>query len=326
MSLQRKIALVTGSSRGVGRGIARGLGEAGATVYITGRTSDPGPDPGPGTVEHVAREVDRLGGRGIPVRCDHDRDDEVRALFSRIEQESGRLDILVNNAHAGLHDIAESVDRRFWEIPPETWDRMNGVGLRGHYVASVYAARLMVPRRSGLIVNISSFGSLSYLFNAAYGIGKAAVDRMTADLATELRPEGVAVISLWPGLVWTEMTSDLMKEATPGYKRIFDAYGESPLRTGRAAAALAADPHILRRSGRVHVAAEVMRAHGLRDDDGRVPWSPRSYRTFMKALLPGRFSRLAVLAPPGNAPLWLVARVITRFSEILKENGGYRRR
>jgi dehydrogenase/reductase SDR family member 1 len=316
MALAGKIALVTGGSRGVGRGVARALGEAGATVYLTARTSGP--------LEAAAREVDGLGGRGIPVRCDHAKADEIAALFARIGAESGRLDILVNNVHGGVPDIVEGVDRRFWELDPGVWDRMNDAGLRGHYLASYHAARMMVPRRTGLIVNVSSFGSLSYLFNAAYGIGKAAADRMTRDLALELRPEGVAVVSLWPGLVRTELTEAALKDATPGYRRIFEAYGESPSVAGRAVAGLASDPAILRRSGSVQIAAEVMRRLALVDESGKRPLSPRSYRTFFLALLPGGWHRLAVLAPPGNVPLWLVARVITRFSVILREHGGYR--
>jgi NAD(P)-dependent dehydrogenase (short-subunit alcohol dehydrogenase family) len=325
MTLTGKVALVTGASRGVGRGIARGLGEAGATVYVTGRTTSGGVGVEPGTIESVAREVDVLGGRGIPIRCDHGVDEDIARLFARIERDSGPLDVLVNNAHSGLTDIARNVGRRFWEIDPDTWDHMNHVGLRGHYVASVHAARMMVARHSGLIVNVSSFGSLAYLFDVAYGVGKAALDRLTADMARELRPEGVAVVSLWPGFVRTELTSSLMEDATPGYRRVFDAYGETPLVSGRAVAALAADPRILRVSGTVQIAAEVARRHGFREENGERPLSPRSIRRLVRALLPVRWQRCAALAPPGPVPLFLVAPALTRFSEILKENGGYRR-
>jgi len=324
MTLTGKVALVTGASRGVGRGIARGLGESGATVYVTGRTTSDGDRVEPGTIESVAREVDAAGGRGIPVRCDHAVDDEIAALFSRIERDSGRLDVLVNNAHSGLADIAKSVGRRFWDVDPGAWDRMNQVGLRGHYIASVHAARMMVARRSGLIVNVSSFGSLGYLFNVAYGVGKAALDRLTADMSRELRPEGVAVVSLWPGFVRTELTSSLMADATPGYRRVFAAYGESPLVSGRAVAALSADPRILRASGCCLIAAEVAARHGLLEEDGKRPLSPRSLRRLVRAILPVRWQRLAALAPTISVPLFVVAPALTRFSEILKHNGGYR--
>jgi NAD(P)-dependent dehydrogenase (short-subunit alcohol dehydrogenase family) len=323
--LTGKVALVTGASRGVGRGIARGLGESGATVYVTGRTTSQVGGGGPGTIESVALEVDALGGRGIPVRCDHGVDEEIASLFTRIERDSGALDLLVNNAHSGLADIAAGAGKRFWELDPGTWDRMNHVGLRGHYVASVHAARVMVARRSGLIVNVSSFGSLAYLFDVAYGAGKAALDRLTVDMARELRPEGVAVVSLWPGFVRTELTSSLMADATPGYRRILEAYAESPLVSGRAVAALAADPRILRLTGTVQIGAEVAVRHGLREENGDRPLSPRSFRRLAAALLPARWQRWAGLAPPGRVPLVLVAPVLIRFSEILKDNGGYRR-
>lgn len=322
--LAGKITLVTGASRGVGRGIARGFGEAGATVYVTGRTVQRGRTPEPGTIESVAAEVDALGGRGIPVRCDHTRDEEIRGVFARIEAECGRLDVLVNNVHSGVFAVAEGVDRRFWELEPGDWDRMNGAGLRGHYLASVHAARMMVRQHGGLILNVSSFGAVTYLFNVAYGVGKAALDRLTADMAIELKSEGVAVLSLWPGLVRTELTEQLMNEATPGYRRVFEAYGESTMVAGRAAAAVAARPGNLRRTGRVLIAAEVMRGAGLRDEQGRRPCSPRSLRSFAKALFPRKWQLLAALVPEVNFPFWVARPVVRKFTAILKENGGFR--
>jgi NAD(P)-dependent dehydrogenase (short-subunit alcohol dehydrogenase family) len=319
--LAGKITLVSGASRGVGRGIARGLAEGGATVWLTGRTVQRGAVPEPGTIESVAAEVDALGGRGIPVRCDHTRDEEIRALFARIEAESGRLDLLVNNVHSGVHEMAEGVDRRFWELEPEDWDRMNGAGLRGHYVASVHAARIMVRQRSGLIINISSFGSIAYLFDVAYGVGKAALDRLTVDMAIELKRDGVAVVSLWPGLVRTELTERVIQDATPGYRRIYEAYGESTMIAGRAAAALAAQRDILRRTGRVMIAAEVMRRAGMRDEQGRKPCSPRSLTTFARALFPGKARPLAALVPHVTFPLPVAGWIVRKFSEILKRQG-----
>ncbi len=317
-----RVALVTGASRGVGRGIARELGEAGATVWITGRTSSPGDRPEPGTLEDAASEVESAGGRAIPVRCDHASDGEIAALFRRIGNESGRLDLLVNNAYSGVREIAESAGKRFWETDPETWDRMNAVGLRAHYVASVHAARLMVPRRAGLIVNVSSIGSIAYLSHVAYGVGKAALDRMTSDMAVELRGEGVAVVSLWPGLVRTELTAAVARDLTRDRRRIFEAYAESPRVAGRAVAALAEDPRILRRTGRVIIAAEELRRLGLRDETGRLPWSPRSVRPLIEALLPERVGGIAAWVPPGNVPFWAVRLVLRRFSGRLKERGG----
>jgi len=324
MTLAGKVALVTGATRGVGRGIARVLGDAAATVYVTGRTTSKARSIEPGTIESVAREVDAAGGRGVPVRCDHADAKEIAALFARISTESGRLDLLVNNAHSGLADLAEDAGRRFFELDPERWGRMNGAGLFGHYVACVHAARMMVARRSGLIVNVSSFGSLGYMFDMAYGTGKAALDRLTADMARELRPSGVAVVSLWPGFVWTETTLPLRPSATPAYRSTLDAFGESPIVSGHAVAALAADPHILRRSGRVHVAAEVAARSGLREAEGVAVLSPRSLRRLARALLPGKWQRLAKLTPAVNVPFFLVGPALTRFSDALKAGGGFR--
>ena len=324
MTLSGKVALVTGASRGVGRGIAQALGEAGATVYVTGRTSSKGGPLEPGTVESVAAEVDAAGGRAIPVRCDHASASEIAALFEKIGRDSGRLDLLVNNVHSGFAQIADDAGLPFFELDPERFSRMNRVGLEGHYIASVHAARMMVAARSGLIVNIGSFGALGYLFDVAYGAGKAALDRLTADTARELRPYGVAVVSLWPGFVWTETTLPIRPTASPRYRKTLDAYGESPLVSGRAVVALAADQRILRRTGRVHVAAEVAARHGLRDADGGRPLSPRSLRRLARAILPERWQRLAALTTAVNIPFFLVAPALSRFSEVLKVNGGYR--
>ena len=323
MNLAEKVALVTGASRGVGRGIAIGLGEAGATVYVTGRPASGGALSSPSALDSVARDVDAAGGRSIPVRCDHGVDAEVAALFARIANEQGRLDILVNNAHSGLQQIAEGAGRPFYELDPDRWDRMNRVGVSAHYAASVYAARMMAGAGSGLIVNVSSFGALTYIFDVAYGAGKAALDRLSADMARELRTKGVAVIALWPGLVRTELTAALMDGATPGYRKVFDAYAESPILSGRAVAALACDPRVLRLTGSVQIAAEVAARHGLRDETGARPSSPRSFRRLAVALLPISWRRLASLAPRGRVPMFLVAPALSHFSDILKRNGGY---
>jgi len=278
-ALGGKVAVVTGASRGVGKGAALGLGEAGATVYVTGRSSTivDGPQARnrpltagalPGTIDETAAEVTRLGGRGIAVRCDHAVDANVEALFDRVFAEAGRIDILVNNAFA-IPD--GELFQPFWEAPLSFWDTMHTVGLRSHYVAGVFAARRMVAQRSGLIANISSFGAKIYAVNVAYGVGKAGVDRMTRDMARELAPFGVAAVSLWPGVVRTER---LEREAD---RLPFDrSNSESPQLTGRAVAALAADPKLLGRSGQSLVVAELAAEYGFDDVDGK---RPRSLRT-----------------------------------------------
>lgn len=265
IDLKDRIAVVTGASRGVGKGVALGLGEAGATVYVTGRSVTPGRLPG--TIDETATQVTALGGKGIAVRCDHAVDADVEALFERVRAEQGRIDILVNNVFA----IPEGrLSGNFWELPIEQWDTMHTVGLRSHFVASVHAARMMVPARRGLIAHISSFGAKLYAISVAYGVGKAGVDRMARDMARELRPAGVVAVSLWPGIVKTER---LLLAPEP---RPFDlSQGESPQLTGRAVAALAADPRAMDKTGQALVVAELAADYGFTDIDGSQPVSLR---------------------------------------------------
>ena len=268
-ALQGKIAIVTGASRGVGKGIALALGEAGATVYITGRSVQEGESPLPGTIMQTAEEVTRLGGQGIAIRCDHGRDEEVEHLFLRVQEERGRLDILVNNAWSGRMD-AVFCDRPFWEQPWAIWDELHTVGFRSHYIASALAARLMVSQRAGLIVNISSSGAARYVFNVAFGAAKAGLEKMTADMARELHPYGVAVISLWPGTVRTERVL-AQPERWP-----LDIYrGESPQFAGRAVAALAADSNVMAKTGQRLIVSDLAMEYDFTDLDGtRPPLSP----------------------------------------------------
>ncbi|KAK2821958.1 hypothetical protein Q5P01_022023 [Channa striata] len=205
MSLSGWVCVVTGASRGIGRGIALQLSEAGATVYITGRQEK--------TLTKTAAEVKERGGGCVPVVCDSTRDEDIEELFERIKREqNGRLDILVNNAYAGVQAIFENIEKKFWETDPSIWDSINNAGLRGHYFFSVYASRLMVAQGRGLIITISSMGGLRYLFSVPYGVGKAACDRLAADMAVELKRRGVVSVSLWPGAVQTELVSRFILE------------------------------------------------------------------------------------------------------------------
>lgn len=270
VDLRDRVAVVTGASRGVGRGIALGLGEVGATVYVTGRTVEEGSAAVdlPGTIHHTAREVEELGGRGIAVRCDHRRDDEVHALFARVTGEQGRLDLLVNNVWGGYEYFFDGTpfwkEQGFWTQPLSRWDGMFGAGVRAHYVASVLAAPLMIARRAGLIVNVSALAAQKLDAGVAYGVAKAATDRMAACMAHELREHNVAAVALYPGLVRTE---GVMRAAEH-----FDlSNSESPQFVGRAVAVLAADPAIMRKSGQVLVTAELAQEYGFTDVDGRRP-------------------------------------------------------
>lgn len=263
--LDGQIAVVTGASRGVGKGIALGLGEAGATVYVTGRSVSRGSLPG--TIGETAEEVTALGGRGIAAACDHGDDAQVAELFARVNRERGRVDILVNNAFAVPDG---KLVAPFWELPIEQWDVMHRVGLRSHYVAAWHAAPLMIAQKRGLIVNVSSFGAKIQAVNVAYGVGKAGVDRMTRDMGRELSSHSVTVVSLWPGVVKTER---LLAEPD---RLGFDATnGESPTLSGRAVAAIAADPERLAKTGKPLVVAELAVEYGFTDVDGTVPTSMR---------------------------------------------------
>jgi dehydrogenase/reductase SDR family protein 1 len=265
--LKDKVTLVTGASRGVGKGIALGLGEAGATVYITGRTVEEGRAAVqlPGTIHQTAAEVTEQGGRGIAIRCDHRNDEEVAAVFQRIREEQGRLEILVNNAWGGYERFSDGSeytgDRPAWEQPLSLWDAMFQAGVRAHYVASMLAAPLMVARQQGLVVNISSFA-------AQRPTADVAIDRIAANLAVALREHGVAAVSLYPGLVRTE---GVLKHA-----QHFDlSNSESPQFVGRVVAALACDPELMQKTGQWLVAAELAQEYGVTDIDGQQPASLR---------------------------------------------------
>lgn len=270
-NLVGKVALVTGASRGVGKGIALGLGEAGATVYVTGRTAAEGASPGGlgGTIQAAAEEVTQLGGVGHAAVCDHTDDVQVRDLFERIQREQGRLDILVNNVWGGYEHFYDGVtefwrEQGFWDTPFARWDKMFTSGVRAHFTASALAAPLMIAQGAGLIATVSFFAAQRADKGVAYGTAKAADDQMVRCMAHELRRHNVAVVSLYPGLVRTESVL-----ATAEY---FDmSNSESPVFQGRAIAALAADPAIMERTGQVLVTAQVALDYGFTDIDGRQP-------------------------------------------------------
>ncbi len=266
------VAIVTGASRGVGRGCAIELGATAATVYVTGRTLHEGDAALPGSIGSAAEAVDAAGGRGIPVASDHRDDAQVDALFERVDREQGRLDVLVNNAFLIPPELTSG--RKFWEVPLSNWDDMLDVGTRSAFVASAHAARRMIRARRGLIVNISSSGARHYAWHVCYGVGKAALDRLSADTAHELAPFGVAVVSLWPGLVLTERV-ERVRERMPGLAAV---RGESQRFTGRAVVALAADPEVLRYTGQALASRDLALRYGFRDVDGSLPDGPLEER------------------------------------------------
>lgn len=284
--LHGRIAVVTGASRGGGRGIAVELGAAGATVYVTGRSTRTQQAPGyerilalaelrtlPGTIEDTADEVTQAGGRGIALRCDHTQESEVREIFARVQREAGRIDLLVNNAWGGHESFDGVFDAPFWERPLAHWDTMFDHGVRNHLLASTCAAPLFVAQRSGLIVTTTFWDRERYMRgNLYYDLAKAAMTRLAFGIAQELRPHGVASLAVSPGWMRTEFillghrTDEAHWRERPAL-----AATESPRYLGRAVAALAADPDVMRRSGGVFRVGDLASDYGFTDIDGRRP-------------------------------------------------------
>jgi len=311
--LSGQVALVTGASRGVGRGIALQLGEAGATVYITGRqprNSDAKNDPNLPTLEKTASEITQRGGRGIAVYCDHSDSNDIKQLFDRIEKEqNGQLDILINNAYSAVNLVTDSWGKKFYEMEPSVWDDVNNVGLRNHYICSVYAARLMVPRKKGLIVVVSSPGGLRYFLNVAYGVGKAACDRLAADIAVELKSHDITAISLWPGAVRTELVTSKLDKTSPN-AQMFEE-GETIEYSGRAIVHLAADKNRLNKTGKVVVTSDLGDEYGFMDIDGRHPPNIRAVTTLLKR---AGWQRTSSLIPAWiKVPGWFISASTSKF-------------
>lgn len=273
-ALRGRVAVVTGASRGAGKGIAIALGAVGMTVYVTGRSEREGAAELPGTIGATAAAVSEAGGHGIAVACDHADDAQVAAVFDRVRADHGGLDLLVNNACAIPPEL--TLPGPFWS-KPLAMQTLLDVGLRSHYVASWHAAPLLLARGGGLIVHTSSYGSVCYMHGPAYGAGKAGVDKMAHDMAVDLRPQGVAVVSLWMGLLRTERTERALQDAEFARKYAASVRRmESPQFPGRVIAALAAAPDRMARSGRVWIDAELGAELGVTDLDGRAPPSYRS--------------------------------------------------
>jgi dehydrogenase/reductase SDR family member 1 len=252
MQLHGQVALVTGGSRGIGRGVASELARQGAKVFVTGRTES---------------DLATIGEGTIGIRCDHTIDRDVDSAFARIAQD-GAIDVLVNNVWGGYERMVDNGEftwmKPFWQQPLWRWDAMFAAGVRAHYHASQLAAPGMVARRRGLIVNISHWAAQKHLGNVAYGVSKAATDKMTAHMAAELQPHDVTVVSLYPGMVRTEKVM-----ASAAWLDLSNS--ESPEFIGRAVAALASDPNVIRHTGKMLVAAALALDYGFSDTDGKRP-------------------------------------------------------
>jgi NAD(P)-dependent dehydrogenase (short-subunit alcohol dehydrogenase family) len=273
-SFAGRVAVVTGAGRGIGKGIATVLGGQGATVYVTGRTTTASSGTiASGTINQVAEAITTAGGTGIAVRCDHADDAQVKVLFEQVKAEQGHLDILVNNATAlGPDPFA----------PPPFWTKSLAiadqfiVGLRSAFVATYYAAPLLVVTDKVLVVNISYYGAVSYHLDPAYGATKAGLDKLTFDMAQDFKPYGVAVVSLWPGPTATERATALISKV-PGGDKILEN-SETPRFSGLVIASLYADPKLMSKSGSVLIAAEAALEYGFTDFNGKQPRSLREQK------------------------------------------------
>jgi NAD(P)-dependent dehydrogenase (short-subunit alcohol dehydrogenase family) len=271
MSQVKPVAVVTGASRGAGRGIAIALGTHGCTVFVTGRSEKVGDSPLPGTIYETADAVTAAGGKGIPVRVDHGDDRQVKALFDQVRREQGRLDILVNNACA-LHDQL-TAPGHFWQKPLAIVDMLD-VGLRSSYVASYYAAPLLVEQRSGLVIFTSASGAVHYVFGPAYGAHKAGMDKFAADMAVDFKDYNVAALSLWMGTLLTDRLRMVIASDRDKFGHL-ESSAETPEFTGHVIWALYNDPALMAMSGQTLIGAEAALKYGIKDEGGR---QPRSYR------------------------------------------------
>ncbi len=289
--LRGRVAVVAGATRGAGRGIAAMLGEAGATVYCTGRSVRGRPASGedrPETIEETAERVTELGGRGVWVRVDHRVEEEVASLFERVKDDEGRLDVLVNDVWGG--DALTEWGQPFWELSTEKGLAMLSQAVHTHIVTSRLGVPLMVERGGGLVVEITDGDFHGYRGNLFYDLAKATVIRLAYDMAWDLKDRGVTALAVTPGFLRSEavldhfgVTEENWKDAVA--KDPYFAESESPAYVGRAVAALAADPEVDAKAGRVWASWTLAREYGFRDVDGRQPDWGRHIRGAVAGIL-----------------------------------------
>ena len=296
-NLRGRVALVAGATRGAGRGIATALGEAGAVVYCSGRSTRGALASGanrPETIDETAELVTAAGGTGIAVRCDHTIDQDVTALVDRIRRDHGRLDVLVNDVWGG--DALTEFGKTFWQVNLANGRRMIDQAIFSHILTSHHAAPLMFERGehgTGLIVEITDGDFYGYRGNLFYDLVKTSVIRLALVQARELRKQDVAAVAVTPGFLRSEfmlehfgVTKETWREGAKKDPNFIAS--ESPLYVGRGIAALAADPDVKAKSGKVFASWTLAREYGFTDADGSKPdWGRHfeqaygtSYRTF----------------------------------------------
>ena len=281
------VAVVAGATRGAGRGIARALGEAGAAVYCTGRSvrGNPSPYKRPETIEETADLVTAAGGTGIAIRVDHTIEEEVRALFQRVQRERKRLDLLVSSI-AGEDPLLGGWTT-FWKTDLQNASAALTQSLVSHLITAKHAAPLMIKRKRGLIVEVTEGDMLFGAGNAVSGVVKSSLKAFAAAMSGELYAHGVAAIAITPGFLRSEsmlqhfgVTEGNWRDGGKRDKHFLES--ETPLFLGRAVAALAADPNVLARSGDILSSWEVAREYGVSDADGRRP----DWGTYFGQILP----------------------------------------
>jgi len=294
--LEGKVAVVAGATRGAGRGIARALGEQGATVYCTGRSvrGNLSPYGRPETIEETAELVDRAGGRGIAVRVDHTVDQDVRSLFERVRSDHGRLDVLVNDVWGG--DPMIEWGKPFWDTDLDQGFALMRQAVYSHVITAKHAVPLMLPKRRGLIVEVTDGDTLTYRGTLFYDLVKTTVIRLSFIMADELRKHRIASLAVTPGFLRSEMmlahfgvTEENWRDAVKKEKSF--AVSETPLLVGRGIAALAADPKIFERTGQVTSSWDLAARYRLVDEDGTLPeWG----KYFSEKLPANHFVKLAM--------------------------------
>lgn len=293
-TLEGKVAVVAGATRGAGRGIACALGEAGAIVYCTGRSVRGKPATGdrPETIEETAEMVTAYGGQGIAVRTDHTQVGEVASLFERVAAEQkGQLDVVVNDIWGG-EEFTE-FGPPFWELALDKGFKMFERAVHTHIITSHYAAPLMIKRQKGLIVEVTDGNNFGYRGNLFFDLAKTSVIRLAYAMASELRKYNVSAVAVTPGFLRSESMLEGFGVTEANWQKAVESdphfiASETPLYVGRGIAALASDENLSKKSGRVFGSWELSREYNFVDADGRRP----DWDAYMKEVSFPNYERL----------------------------------